>query len=599
MAAQEKQATAEALAAEQLQATERAQAYASRLKKLGLLIGLLLLVAVGFAISANLASETAKKAKQHAEELLGFLIGEQFLGEIRDVGRSTMLEQVRDKVQSYTNDGDQSSALIRGLALRNAGDIKQRRGAVTDSINDFESALTLINSSIDNLDRAREIARTHSRLAEALAGQERVSLSLQHYEDAVKSWGKVISSAGVTVDDCTNLADSLVSSAELKSLMGEASLAIKDLQEALEIATTVVFGSQTSHKECGSLTRKAEPYPDGKALEVFSRALLLRGAMFNYQEDYNAAMQLAREAKRLKPVSASATTQHASALAFAANSNAFDKAQHALKDYREVLAEFDELRRRDPSNRIWEREHAAVQLLIVEEIVACHQDKTKDCKLVPSLEEAGVQSAEVIGTLLNLAQLDSKNLSLRRDLGWAWQSRAKVFVAQKQQAETLEAIINAESFYLSSILDRRLDVEGVRKHAAVLLEKSQALSDLNRGPQAKVALERSIVMLEELASRYQGDLSIAAELGNARMVQGKLLRQSGDLRGAGLADQQRKQLQDKANTFAEKASKKRMNFMLCILHAWMKVRSLSVKENRPPRWPSSTLRNRRYENTYA
>ena len=160
-----------------------------------------------------------------------------------------MLEQVQGKVKSYENDHNQKVALIHGLVLRNTGDIERMHGELMKSLSFFKQALKAIESSPDNIDRTREAARTRGRLGEALVSQGIVREALEHYTAAVKAWEQVAASEAVKVDDCTSFADSLVSTAELKNRMGKASLAIKDLDKAANIITTVPLS------RCGPVAR--------------------------------------------------------------------------------------------------------------------------------------------------------------------------------------------------------------------------------------------------------------------------------------------------------------------------------------------------------
>lgn len=532
---------------EQERLTREAQAKAANLKKIGLLIALLFLMTVvgaGWAVMsgrrAEQARNSAETAQQRAEDLLGFLLGEQFLGEIRDVGRSSMLEQVKRKVQTYANDRDPRTALIRGLALRNAGDLQRTHGELEHSVRSFENAQEAIKSSPDTPDRARETARTHERLGEALAAQGHVTQALNHYEAAVEVWSKITTDAAVKVDDCTSFADSLVSTGELNNRMGKTTLAGKNLAKALNIVTNVPFG------RCGQVASKVAPYPDAKALEVLSRAQMLRANIYYLTEDYEGAVRLAREATRLSPASTSATRQKATALAYLANSRFFEKPHHALQDYHRVLAEFDELRRQDPTNRLWEREYAAVQLLIAEGTVACNQSKTKDCKSMSSLKEAEITNLKGTATLSALAKIDRSDMAWQRDLGWARQGRAKVLAAQARLPERLAALQESERLYNDSILDHRSDVEGMIQLAATLLDQSKALADLDRWSEAKATLQRSIVMFEHLDLTAQEEsLVIVGYLLDARALENKILRKTEDKKGADLTDQNLKRLEDR------------------------------------------------------
>lgn len=482
------------------------------------------------------------EARQKAEGLLSFLLGEGFLGEVRDTGRSQMLKQVDDHAPT----GDLGTALNRGLALRNRGDLKRTQGFLAESVALFGQALEVIESSPDNPDR-REAARTRERLGEALAEQGQITQARSHYEVAVKAWGQVVtnsSNPALTTDDCTSLADSLVSAGDLKTRMGEPTRALTDLEEARKLTAGVLFGRQTSHEACGLGADNAEPYPDAKALEVFSRAVMLRAQILNFTEDYEGAAALAREARTLRPPSISARKNALVALAYRGNGRVFATPQRALDDYRKVLAEFEELRRWDPNNRLWQRERAATQLLVSEGVVACHESKTKDCKPMPSLEEAEAISLEAIATLRALAQFDSSNVSLQTDLGWALQNHARVLAAQSRQTERLAILEESERVYSNSHPDNA-DAEGVAALGRLWIDESDALAALGRLPEAKETLQRSIDLFKRLIAAHENNPTYVADLSAARQREAEIRRKAGDRTGADVADREKKQLDDK------------------------------------------------------
>jgi tetratricopeptide (TPR) repeat protein len=528
---------------EQERLTREAQAKAATLKRIGLLIALLLFITVGSAFWLYHANGIAQSAQQHAEQLLGFLLSEQFLGDIRDVGRSSMLEQVNSRVQSYVKNRDQRTALVRGLALRNEGDIERMHGKTMESLTSFEQALNAIESSPETPDRAREAARTRERLGEALAVQGHLAQALEHYEAAITAWENLYKNNHAKVEDCISFADSLVSTGDLKNRQGKATLASKDLAKAINIVTTVPFG------RCVRVSSNGEPYPTVEALVVLSHAQMLRAAIYYSEADFAVAVRLASEAKSLSPTSITVTRQKATALASWANSKVFDTPHYALKDYREVLGEFDLLRRRDPSNHLWEREQAAVQLLIAEGIVACRQIKTKDCKSKSSIEEAEVTNLKAMMALKSLAETDPSNLSLQRDLAWALQGRAKVLAMQAQLVESLTALQESKRLYTASILDLS-DAEGVLPLGLVLLDQSKVFADLGKWAEAKATLKESNHMLkafEEKIGAGENNFSILSYMIEVKTQESKLLRKAGDKKDADLADEERKRLEASLN----------------------------------------------------
>jgi tetratricopeptide (TPR) repeat protein len=250
-------------------------------------------------IEAEVSRSIALSAKNQAEKLLSFLLGEQLLEQVRDIGRSTILEQVKEEMKGlFAGANDQETALIRGLRQRNDGDVESMQGHLAKSITLFEQALQLIESSPDNpdnLDRPREIARTRNRLGEALFSKGYVGEALKHYTVAVEAWERVVKGEAKKVEDCYSLAESLVSAGELKARMGKETLAIKDIYKATNIIMTAPFGS------CGEVISKAMTYQDSKALEILSRALVARASISDEMNDFETAARLAIEAKTLSP----------------------------------------------------------------------------------------------------------------------------------------------------------------------------------------------------------------------------------------------------------------------------------------------------------
>lgn len=469
---------------------------------------LLLALLLGWAVSLDVArkhaeseQQNAESERQKAEGLLSFLLGEKFLEEVRDIGRSAMLEQVQEHVESRVGAIDQWVALNRGLALRNRGDLKRTQGSVAESVTLFAQALKAFDSRPRDPNSRREAARTHRRLGEALADQGQQALS--HYKATADAWPQVVASApAVATDDCVSLADSLVLAGELKTRMGEATLALTDLEEALKIASDVLFGRPTSHEKCGLVADKAEPYPDAKALKVLSRAALLRALVLNFQEDYEGATALAIEARALRPPSISTRQNALVALAWRGNGRISATPQPALDDYRKVLSEFEELRRWDPSNRLWQRERAATQLAGEPKgILACLASKAKDCKPMPSVEEAEAMSLAAMATLRALAQIDRSNVSFQRDLSWALVDYARVLAAGGRQTERLVILKEAERIYGNSQPDKA-DAEGVAALGRLLEDKSDALTALGRLPEAKESLRRSVDLFEGLIAAH-------------------------------------------------------------------------------------------------
>ena len=86
---------------------------------------------------------------------------------------TSTLEQVRAQTESEAGVEGQELPLVRGLALRNFGDIERTQGHLQNSLYYFDLALSAILSSPETPDKTREVARTRDRIAEGLFDWER------------------------------------------------------------------------------------------------------------------------------------------------------------------------------------------------------------------------------------------------------------------------------------------------------------------------------------------------------------------------------------------------------------------------------------------
>jgi len=486
--------------------------------------------------NADVARTSAEEAQRETLNLSGFLIGEQFLGEIRDMGRSELLELVSQRVQRYETTQWQGTALFRGLAFRNVGDLQKMRGQTTDSLASFKQSLLAIESSPETTEREREAARTHQRLGEVLTDAGQVSKALAHYEKAVEYWRHFsINKMGNDYPrERIDLADSLISVAYLKGHMGKAGPAAKDLSEAITIVSGVIFGHQMPDGGLSTMASEVASYPDSKALEVLSNAIMSQGQLYP-SENFEEVATLARQASLLRPSSTLAKRNAYVARAQRGNAR-LAKPQQALTDYQAAQAELNELRRVDPDNQIWQREEAAIRLLIAEGILACFKDEPESCKSVPSIQDAEVESLEAIATFRVLTQIDPGNISLQRDLGWALSTYAKVLSKLNQQPKRLEQLSESERLYENSLVDS-VDVENHMLLANVLLDKADALASLGSSRHKEVldTLGRATTLLKNVEDDSTDHIGYAWGLSESYGREIKIRQDVGDNRGSDIA----------------------------------------------------------------
>ena len=484
------------------------------------------------------------KHQTKMNNLLGFLLG-NFLEDVRDIGRSRMLDQV----QSNLNDvGDTShwTALNRGLALRNQGNIQRTRGSVTEAIRLFDEALKAFEGGPDDIQQQRQVARTRDRLAEALADTGDVADALASYEMEAKAWRAVVQDKSSTREDCTSLAEGLVSGADVRRRLGETRHAFDDVEEATKIVLSVLF-SYSAQDSCGKAAEAPEPYPDAKALDVLSRIAVSRAQILNNPEDYDAIASLAAEARRLNPTSVDTRENMLVALAWRGNGRS---GALALADYRAALAGFDELRLWDPNNRLWQRQRAANQLLIGGGIAGCNMGKKGACNPSPSLADAEAIDWDAIATFRNLISSDGSNLSWQADLAWAFESQAAVMAAAKRNDKRLELLDQAADLMSHIVARNELDGDSVKKYGMMLFEKADALNDLNRLAEAKESVEKSVTVFTRLVTDHPEDPEYVFELSEARKSESGVLQKAGDAKGAAVAKATAEELEKKYGTLA-------------------------------------------------
>ena len=486
------------------------------------------------------------KHQTKMNNLLGFLLG-NFLEDVRDIGRSRMLDQVQSNLNGV-GDISHLTALNRGLALRNQGDIQRIHGSVTEAIRLFGEALKAFEAAQDNIQQHREVARTSRRLGDAFAETSDVDDALASYEMETKAWRAVVQDKFSTREDCTSLADSLVSKSDIHATLGDTRHELDDVEEATKIVLSVLF-SYSAQDNCGRAVEAPEAYPDAKALEVLSRIAIVRADVLNYQEDYEATAPLAAEARRLNPTSVETREHFLVTLAWRGNGRT---GARALADYRTVLAGFDELRLWDPNNRIWQRQRAANQLLIGAGIVACNSGKKGACNPSPSLAEAEAFDWDAIATFRNLISSDESNISWQADLAWALESQAAVMAAAKRNDKRLELLGQAVDLMGRVVARNERDGDSMGKYGRMLYEKADALKDLNRPAEAKEFVEKSVKVFTRLMTDHPEDPGYMFYLSAARTSEAGVLQKAADAKGAAAAEATAGELKTRAEDLVGK-----------------------------------------------
>lgn len=470
--------------------------------------GIAALVVVGLLAYFNWR---VSRERNSAQDLIGFLMGEQFLGEVRDMGSSALLGQVQEHLDHRSASGTETP-LLRGLALRGRGDIRSLRGDVGAAESLYRQALQTFEGT--DADSLREIARAQERLSAALDQERKFDGALAQAAASDVTWRRAVA-AGTDpeqrLEDCVSLAHSLLTTGFLQERLGQGDEALQRAEAAVDIASNVLFGAESASEPCRPVPGKAEPYPDAGAVRVLSRAALLRANVLSAPEDYEGAATLAQEARELMPASTSARKYSLEALSWRAYGSGEKNAQRAMDDYRQIQRVAEELRRWDPENRLWQRERAIALQMVGRGIAICNL--TRSCAPMPPLEEAETVILEAIATLRALAQLDANNVSLQADIFWALLERADVLALKPERADDwLEVLEQAEQAHEKLAADP----ESLSMLAYLRERQARALETLDRAPEAAQARRQAIAVWEQLAAQHPKHPFYALELRRVR-----------------------------------------------------------------------------------
>jgi tetratricopeptide (TPR) repeat protein len=495
--------------------------------------------------------DNARIARDEAAGMLSFLLGEEFLGEVRDDGRSSLLERVRDKAKGIAK----PTPLNRGLELRNEGDIERIHGRLDKAIPLFQEALRLIEHS-GGLEAMRETARTRDRLGEAFGDQGRIRPALDQYVGAAAEWRSIVSTPAATTDDCTSFGSSLVSLAVFKKRMGEPDLAAKDLDEAVRVTSNLLFGPATPKEPCGTVTANAAPYPDATALDVLAQAAVTQSLLNDDTEAAEGAAALAAETRKLRPPSVSIRRNALIALSIRGNFRLEKSPQAALEDYRGGVAEFEELQRWDPSNRLWLRDRAAFFLLEVGGTIRCYTGETRNCAEPLTLLNAEAMVLEATATLRAIADADATNASLKGDLASALQTHAAILALQKRRHPERLAKLKAAEEILHKLQIDDLDADAQRDRAMLFFDELQAYEDLDQRDDAERAVGKSIDDFKKLVAAHPGYAGYRSDLAGLLRRRAALLEKRRDRHDAAIDSGEAVRLEKASNEISGQETSK-------------------------------------------
>jgi tetratricopeptide (TPR) repeat protein len=461
-----------------------------------------------------------QQARLQAEELVSFLIGEDFLEKLRPVGSNAILTVVQGEVESFLSVAPDQSGFghrrIEALALRNAGAILKSQGKVDEAILKFrESAEVFEGLAATRAAIKAEQARSLNMLGDALSDQGKITGALEVHQKALAILSELYEIKDPRPEIMIELADSNTSVGQDLSEMGKPQQAIARFDRARELLKSIEASGPRSPKLLSVLHN---------TIDSRASSLSLLGDDQGAKNGYAQAKNITDEWLAQSPLSADARSKQILAVSRVANQQmSRGAAKQALVQYQQIHQQVDELTRWDETNANWRRDSAATLIL--------EADGLKGNKQY----DGAAQSYDIaLKKLTDLAQAKQTNLSLKKDLHWVYEARGLLAFERKQWTQAVEDLAAAEKFIAdASTIDyghatwRRewaytcFNLADAKAHAGESWSP-EAIDSLRRGRSILAALIKAVpemtVLYGDLAYFYQQEILALKKIGKEAEV---------------------------------------------------------------------------------
>src|SRR6266849_3943495 len=296
-----------------------------------------------------------QEARDRAEGLVEFLIGENFLAKIRPVGRTEILKAVQKQVDAVIHGG---RPLTDALAHKFAGDLAVDLGSLKEASASHQEAISILDRQLeitpDDLEVALAASRSHDNLGTVLRDQGRTADALGEHRRAVAAAKSALDRAppgDTRVQIQLSRAQSDVAS-DLRD-QGDAEQALAGYDEALGFAKPL-------EKDGGREVLLAlHDALDGKATAL---DLLRRGGELSalYADESKVVERLLSS----EPLAADARMRKLILISRVQQDWSNIEPQKLLSGYQPLHEPVDELTRWDEHNQPWARDWAITALLV-------------------------------------------------------------------------------------------------------------------------------------------------------------------------------------------------------------------------------------------
>lgn len=446
-----------------------------------------------------------------AEYAVEQLLGEKLVSRLREVGLSDALRQILEQVNNGAARDDYAAGLASVLQWRHAGDIERERGTLDKSRALYERAL----ATLDGLPAATpgsaqtlllaERARIFTALGSLAANAGEVTKAGTHFAEAQRLWDATLQASPVPrPQDLLDAADSRNSHANLLTRTGDYDGAETQALAAARLSTRVW---STAYDGRYSPSFDAN-FDIGRGIQVFADSVLNLSGTTADVALADTAVQLAREAVRLRPLSFQARRQLGTAIA-----NRFFSVQLPTSPEEWVVLRvesrrhFADLGQSDPDNLSMRREQAAVELVIAESVALCLAAPAPTCRHgIPAdaAELARVAVLETTGIIRRLAAADPANRSLKFDVSWGLRVQSRLAAIDDAAAATaLRRLDDAIAIEASVPLEAG-DVGWRWSRAKNLVERARLVVKAHRPAEAKAFTDAAWAEIDGTPSDTRG-----------------------------------------------------------------------------------------------
>jgi tetratricopeptide (TPR) repeat protein len=275
-------------------------------------VAALVLIFTSYVIFANVnalqAQGKAEDARNKAEKLASYLIGEDLMGAIKPMGRMEVLEGVEKQIDEYldslkSSQTEKSSDLaiqIGGLAHLNRGDLAYMREEVTQEEIEYQQARgafeQLVQRNARNPEWLHNLADAEAKLADVSSDRLQVQQSLDLYRQALSHIQTALPEVPPGKDD--KLRDKLLrDEADTRQNIGADLYVQRHLDEAV-----------TQLRQSVSLATPKGPERSTQWMYILEDGLQGEGLIFEVQgkdqeaeKAYNSALEIAERAAHKNP----------------------------------------------------------------------------------------------------------------------------------------------------------------------------------------------------------------------------------------------------------------------------------------------------------